>query len=95
MKFSRDKIRLLLCEDFSLSSVLSKALKGEDIKETALYKNLTDPFYNNDEYWLEGFFDEYKKTETVSEAEIIEARKKVVEAISKLVMSGKIVIDEK
>ena len=70
-------------------SVLAIALQDGAMKDTSIYEELTQHF------WQTNVFEEFKKAETASEADITAARQKVVVAINQLIAAGKIILNDK
>jgi flagellar motor switch protein FliG len=97
-KLSRHVIMRMLNDSSCGSSVLAIALQGGAIKDTVLNLTLNNPILKKKCYGNEAvFFYEYERLEnagTLNETEILSARKKVVEVIKQLIITGEIVIGE-
>jgi len=91
-KFGRDDMEHL-CHELGYSDI-AVALQDGVINETYVGKILNEPPEARP-YRLNSLIEEYEKHTTVSALHIQESREKVVEAIKKLVIAGKIDIDAK
>ena len=76
-------------------NVLVAALQGNIIKDTIFNQYLENPSrIEKERYWVKHFFEVYEAAGTASEADIAAAREKVVEEIERMVIYGRIEINE-
>ena len=90
-----DKEEMWMIAETIPDSIFATALKGEIIKDTIFNQYLQNPSrIEKEKYWVKHFFEIYEAAEIASEADIIAAREKVVEEIERMVMYGRIEINE-